>query len=115
MNVAEATGTLKVGLALGSGSARGLSHIGVLQGLLEVGIQPAVVCGTSIGSLVGAAFCSGNLDEFGRWFAAMSTRDVFRYMDIRPITRPTPQARGPPTRRPLRSPVGADRLGSTSR
>ncbi|MBK6287533.1 MAG: patatin-like phospholipase family protein [Gammaproteobacteria bacterium] len=87
MNVAEATGTLKVGLALGSGSARGLSHIGVLQGLLEVGIQPAVVCGTSIGSLVGAAFCSGNLDEFGRWFAAMSTRDVFRYMDIRPITR----------------------------
>lgn len=86
MNVAEATGTLKVGLALGSGSARGLSHIGVLQELQEIGIQPSVVCGTSIGSLAGAAFCSGNLDELGRWFAAMSTRDVFRYMDIRPIS-----------------------------
>lgn len=53
---------MKIGLALGSGSARGWSHIGVIEALAEMGIHPEVVCGTSVGSLVGAAYAAGNLD-----------------------------------------------------
>jgi predicted acylesterase/phospholipase RssA len=41
----------RIGLALGSGSARGWSHIGIIESLIEAGIEPAIVCGTSIGSL----------------------------------------------------------------
>ena len=46
----------KVGLALGSGSARGWSHIGVIRALADAGIEPDIVCGCSIGALVGAAY-----------------------------------------------------------
>ncbi|HUU73619.1 MAG TPA: patatin-like phospholipase family protein, partial [Burkholderiales bacterium] len=44
---------LRVGLALGSGAARGWAHIGVIQTLERHGISPDIVCGTSIGALVG--------------------------------------------------------------
>ena len=43
-----------IGLALGSGSARGWAHFGVLRALTDCGIRPGVVCGASIGALVGA-------------------------------------------------------------
>jgi NTE family protein len=49
---------MNIGLALGSGSARGWSHIGVISALIEQGIVPDIVCGTSVGSLVGAAYVS---------------------------------------------------------
>ena len=45
----------RIGLALGSGSARGWAHIGAIRALEERGIKPDLVCGTSIGALVGAA------------------------------------------------------------
>lgn len=48
--------SMQVGLALGSGAARGLAHIGVLEALLEAGIAPTAVAGTSMGSLVGALY-----------------------------------------------------------
>ena len=49
----------KLGLALGGGGARGLSHIGVLQSLERKGIPVDLLVGTSIGALVGGAFCCG--------------------------------------------------------
>jgi len=49
----------RVGLALSGGSVRGLAHIGVIKALTEAGIGPAVVTGTSAGSLIGAAFAAG--------------------------------------------------------
>ena len=52
---------MKVGLALGSGSARGFSHIGIIECLLDNNITPDVVAGTSIGAIVGAAYASGHL------------------------------------------------------
>ncbi len=52
----------KVGLALGSGSARGWSHIGVIRALAEAGVKVDYVAGTSIGALVGAVFASGKID-----------------------------------------------------
>ncbi len=61
----------KIGLALGSGGARGLAHIVILQAFEELGVKPAIVSGTSIGAIIGAAYCTGlsskeikdNLDE----------------------------------------------------
>src|SRR6218665_3335851 len=73
----------RVGIALGSGSARGLAHIGVLQALTELGIEPDIVCGSSIGALVGASYVTGKLDELADWATALSTSDVLRFMGIR--------------------------------
>ena len=50
---------LHLGLALGSGAARGFAHVGVIQVLEEAGIQPELVVGTSAGSLVAALYASG--------------------------------------------------------
>lgn len=50
---------IRVGLALSGGAVRGLAHIGVIKGLHEAGIKPAVVAGTSVGSIIGAALASG--------------------------------------------------------
>src|ERR1700685_33420 len=48
-----------IGLALGGGFARGIAHIGVLKVLEEESIPVSVVTGTSVGALIGAAYCSG--------------------------------------------------------
>jgi NTE family protein len=48
-----------IGLALGGGFARGMSHIGVLKVLEEEGIPVRFLTGTSVGALIGAAYCSG--------------------------------------------------------
>jgi NTE family protein len=72
-----------IGIALGSGSARGLAHIGVLQALLAMGIEPTVVCGSSMGALVGACYVTGHLDDFADWVCKLSGRDVFRYLGFR--------------------------------
>jgi NTE family protein len=48
-----------IGLALGGGFARGIAHIGVLKVLEEENIPISVVAGTSVGALIGAAYCSG--------------------------------------------------------
>lgn len=49
----------RVGLALSGGGVRGLAHIGVIKALSELGLRPAVIAGTSAGSLVGAGFAAG--------------------------------------------------------
>ncbi|WP_052367588.1 patatin-like phospholipase RssA [Algiphilus aromaticivorans] len=72
-----------VGLALGSGSARGWAHIGIIQALEEMGVRPSVVAGTSIGALVGAVYVSGQLDDFAAWVRKLTPRDVFNLMDIK--------------------------------
>lgn len=51
--------TLRLGLALGGGAARGFAHVGVLQVLEEAGIKPQLVVGTSAGSVVAAFYASG--------------------------------------------------------
>lgn len=72
---------MKIGLALGSGSARGWSHIGVLRALLERGIEPVVVTGSSSGSLVAAAHASGQLDALEIWVRSLTKIDVWRLLD----------------------------------
>jgi NTE family protein len=48
----------KLGLALGSGAARGLAHIGVLKTLAEAGITPDLIAGTSMGAFIGALYAA---------------------------------------------------------
>ena len=50
---------MKIGLALGGGSARGLAHIPMLEVFDELGLKPAVIAGCSMGALVGAAYAGG--------------------------------------------------------
>lgn len=71
-----------VGLALGSGSARGWSHIGVIRRLEQAGIRPDIICGTSIGALVAAAYGAGELERFERWVTGLKLRDVVSLMDF---------------------------------
>ena len=49
----------RIGIALGGGFARGLAHIGILKVLQEEGIEVDMVAGTSVGALIGAAYCGG--------------------------------------------------------
>jgi NTE family protein len=60
-------GGLKIGLALGSGVARGWAHIGVLRALEQRGIKPDIVCGTSVGALIGGIYLGGRLDQLEDW------------------------------------------------
>jgi NTE family protein len=71
-----------VGLALGSGSARGWAHIGIILELEAMGIRPQVVAGTSVGALVGAVYVAGQLQEFAEWVSKLTVRDVVGLMDF---------------------------------
>jgi NTE family protein len=71
----------RIGLVLGSGAARGWAHIGVVRTLLEHKIPIHVVCGSSIGALVGGAFAAGHLDRLADWVVDLDRVDVLRLMD----------------------------------
>ena len=71
-----------MGLALGSGSARGWAHIGVIRALEEAGVRPGLVCGTSIGSLVGAAYAAGELDRLEQWARSLRKGEVIKFLDV---------------------------------
>ena len=73
----------RIGLALGSGSARGWAHIGVINSLIEAGIEPDVVCGTSIGALVGAAYVAGQLGPLRQLAETATWRQILRLTDVR--------------------------------
>ncbi|MGL4711985.1 MAG: patatin-like phospholipase RssA [Shewanella sp.] len=75
--------TPSVGIALGSGAAKGWAHIGVLNGLAAMGIKPDKVAGCSVGALVGAAYAHDHLPELEEWVRSFSSWDVLGLMDIR--------------------------------
>ena len=79
-NVKQGAERPRVGLALAGGFARGIAHIGVLRVLREAGIPIDCVAGTSVGALIGTAYCAGtsledmeatgrttSFADFGRW------------------------------------------------
>jgi len=72
----------RIGLALGSGSARGWAHIGAIRALEERGVKPDIVCGTSIGALVGAAYASGDLEKLEKWVTGLAWTTVLKLMDL---------------------------------
>ena len=72
---------LNLGLALGSGAARGFAHVGVIQVLEEAGIQPDLVVGTSAGSLVAALYASGkNSTQLRRVAETMEEAEITDWM-----------------------------------
>ncbi len=73
----------KIGIALGSGSARGWAHIGVIRALERAGISPDIVCGTSIGALVGAAYAGGHLDRLEPWVKSLTWQSVIGLLDFK--------------------------------
>jgi NTE family protein len=73
----------KVGIALSGGAARGLAHIGVLEVLEELGVEPVAISGTSMGSIIGSFYCSGiSLDEMEKYVASMDWRSFLLFSDL---------------------------------
>ncbi len=73
----------KLGLALGSGVARGWAHLGVLRALERYGFRPDVVAGTSIGAMVGGAYLAGHADTLEDWARDLTKVGVMSYLDFR--------------------------------
>jgi NTE family protein len=74
----------RIGLVLGGGAARGVAHVGVLQTLEENGIYPAVIAGTSVGSLVGGLYAAG---VSSRRLAALV--EDLKWLDLVTVRLPT--------------------------
>jgi NTE family protein len=78
----QSTHRPKIGLALGSGSARGLAHIGVTRALKDAGIHVDYVAGTSIGAAIGAVYASGKLDSLQDAYLAMDWKKIAYFFDV---------------------------------
>jgi NTE family protein len=72
-----------IGFALGGGAARGFAHIGIVRTLIDHGIVPDIVVGTSIGAVVGGAYAAGHLDTLEAWARSLRPRNVVSYLDLR--------------------------------
>ncbi|MFM2483631.1 patatin-like phospholipase RssA [Celerinatantimonas yamalensis] len=72
----------RLGVALGSGAAKGWSHIGVLLELKKLGITPHYVAGCSIGAYVGAAYANDHLEELEQWVRTLTNWQVFKLLDL---------------------------------
>jgi NTE family protein len=72
----------KVQLVLGSGGARGIAHIGVIEQLLKNGYEIVDVVGCSMGAVVGGMYCSGHLEAYTEWLLKQTKTDVYRMFDL---------------------------------
>ena len=72
----------RIGLALGSGSARGWAHIGIIRELEAMGIKADVISGCSIGALVGGAYASGHFDALQTWVEKLTWKDIVSFLDM---------------------------------
>jgi len=71
-----------VSLVLGSGAARGLSHIGVIEWLNQHDYRIESIAGASMGALVGGIYAAGELDSYKEWVLALEKIDVIRFLDL---------------------------------
>jgi len=71
-----------VSLVLGSGGARGLAHIGIIEYLEEQGFEIRSIAGSSIGALVGGVYAAGELRAYKAWVLALERTDVLRLLDL---------------------------------
>ena len=71
-----------VSLVLGSGGARGLAHIGVIQWLKANGYHIESIAGCSMGALVGGIHAAGRLADYRDWVCALRRADVLRFLDL---------------------------------
>ena len=75
------TDPIPVSLVLGSGGARGLAHIGVIQWLTENGYSIRSISGSSIGALIGGIYAAGKLAVYAEWVIALERLHVLRLLD----------------------------------
>jgi len=71
-----------VALVLGSGGARGLTHIGVIEELEHQGYSISSISGASMGSVVGGVYAAGHLPEFKKWICNLDRLGVYSLMDF---------------------------------
>ncbi|UCB56361.1 MAG: patatin-like phospholipase family protein [Thiotrichales bacterium] len=71
-----------VSLILGSGGARGLAHVGIIQWLERNGYDIQSISGCSMGALVGGVYAAGKLDIFTEWVRAITRTDMLKLLDI---------------------------------
>ncbi len=71
-----------VSLVLGSGGARGLVHIGIIEWLLANGFEIRSIAGSSMGALIGGIYATGKLDVYTQWVKALEKIDVLRLLDV---------------------------------
>ena len=72
---------MRIALALGSGGARGYTHIGVLAEIHARGHEVVAISGTSMGAVVGGLEAAGRLDAFTDWVSTLKQTDVWRLLD----------------------------------
>ncbi|MCZ4305336.1 patatin-like phospholipase RssA [Zoogloeaceae bacterium G21618-S1] len=72
----------RLGLALGSGAARGWAHIGVIRALKREGIHPDIISGCSIGAFVGAAEATGEFEKLAAWVERLTWQSVVSLLDV---------------------------------
>lgn len=72
----------KIALVLGSGGARGLAHIGVIEELLSRGYDITSVAGTSMGALVSGIYAAGKLPDFKKWVLGIDKFRMFQLLDF---------------------------------
>jgi NTE family protein len=75
-------GATSISLVLGSGGARGLAHIGIIQWLDAHGFRIQSIAGSSMGALVGGIYAAGELPAYRDWVCALQRTDVLRFLDI---------------------------------
>lgn len=71
-----------VSLVLGSGSARGLVHIGVIDWLVEHGYKIKSISGCSMGAVIGGIYAAGKLDAYKEWVTSLDKGDVIKMLDL---------------------------------
>lgn len=83
-NTADTTGGdgRHLSLVLGSGGARGVAHIGVIDALNERGFHIDSIVGCSMGALIGGVYAMGKLDVYRDWVCALERVDVLRLLDL---------------------------------
>jgi NTE family protein len=76
------TGKKEIALVLSSGGARGIAHIGVIEGLEAAGFKVHAVAGCSMGAVVGGLYAAGKLKELKEWLCDLDKMDVFKLFDF---------------------------------
>lgn len=72
----------KIALALGSGGARGIAHIGVIEEFESRGYEITSVAGTSMGAVVGGFYAAGKLNDYKEWLLNLDEKSVFALIDF---------------------------------
>lgn len=71
-----------VALVLGSGGARGIAHIAIIEALTKAGFTITSIAGSSIGAVIGGIYAGGHLQGYKDWLTTLNYWDVFRLMDF---------------------------------